>query len=455
MATLRWLGKAVDIKQVDTIVVGGTWASGEDAVLTINGQDVVLTTGTSVAAADVANAIKEAINGDALTESDYAYTPEGGGSGIPEFRELVATVNSATVTVTAVTAGKPFVLGVDDSDSTSGTLTHTNDGTGSSVLATGKHFADNADNWTGDTLPEDGDTIIFDSGDVDCKYGLHINGVGAEIQPGEMKVTMGFTGTIGLPRTNQDDTGYPYSEYRTRALTFDNETTETSLHIEIGRGEGQGSGRVIVDAGDCVTVTVDVYNTGQGLEQGVPAFLYQGTGAGATVNVRRGDVGLGFFEEETTAIDTLRVSYVSNSLSDATVRCGPDCTVTTIEKNGGECIVHAPVTTITNTNGDVTLLGDGAITTVICRGGNVYCNAINSAGDDYATLTVSGSGTLDFSQDLRSKSITNPIEKYGPQSRILDPHQVISSLVVDYNEASSYINDALGTNVRLTRGTPA
>jgi hypothetical protein len=115
---VRWTGDAVAIVQQDTITVGVTWIQGETITLTINGKDLVVTVGSSVTTANVATLLKEAINGDTLTDTTAACSPKGtgytisapvgGGPLIPEFAEVTAEVSAAVVTVTGDTAGKPF-----------------------------------------------------------------------------------------------------------------------------------------------------------------------------------------------------------------------------------------------------------------------------------------------------------------------------------------------------------
>ena len=74
------------------------------------------------------------------------------------------------------------------------------------------------------------------------------------------------------------------------------------------------------------------------------------------------------------------------------------------------------------------------------------------------TLTsaqVGGAGVLDFSQDADAKTITNPIERYSNNSRILDPNKVVTNLRIDNNEVSDTTNLELGTDFRITRGDTA
>jgi hypothetical protein len=96
------------------------------------------------------------------------------------------------------------------------------------------------------------------------------------------------------------------------------------------------------------------------------------------------------------------------------------------------------------------VLGTGGITTLTADGGSVVYNATGTLG----TAIVSESGSLDFSQDPRPKTVTNPIQLYGNNATLNDPNQVVSSLVVDLEQSDNLANVALGTNIKLTRSTP-
>jgi hypothetical protein len=86
------------------------------------------------------------------------------------------------------------------------------------------------------------------------------------------------------------------------------------------------------------------------------------------------------------------------------------------------------------------------------RGGYVAYNTTGTLGGN---TILSGQGVLDFSGDSIAKTVTNPIEMYGPESQILDPHGAISSLVVDFDEIATATQVQWGLNYRLTRAAVA
>ena len=195
MATRRWLGAAADVKQVDTLSVTGTWGANDTIVLTVNNVTFTLTALASVTTAQVATALKQAFNGESLTDStSFSYSPAYA-STIGLFAELVASVSTSTVTFTGRNGGVATTMTAAETAG-SGGITFTN-----VTVATGRNWFSNQDNWSGNTVPVDGDDIVFDSGNVDCTDGLS-----PAIQPGSLTITMGYTGKIGRPDMNVPST---------------------------------------------------------------------------------------------------------------------------------------------------------------------------------------------------------------------------------------------------------
>jgi len=62
---------------------------------------------------------------------------------------------------------------------------------------------------------------------------------------------------------------------------------------------------------------------------------------------------------------------------------------------------------------------------------------------------------LNFSQDLRSKAVTNAVEVYGPNARVSDPFKTVATLVLDLNQTANSANLSIGSNLRITRGAVA
>lgn len=445
MTQRRWEARAKAVTQVDLITVANTWAQNDTATLTINGVDLVITIGTLVTTVQVATTIKEAINGTTLTDTSASVSPtiaQGGGQAIGEFAEVVATITSGSTSVVVVTArthGKPFTLTV--TENTVGTGTATRSG---SVTCTGPNFFDNADNWSGSTVPITGDDAVFDVGDTPLLYNLDQNG----ITLASLTITNGYTGDIGLPERNEDNGSLPYNEYRTKKLMI------SATVLTIGGGEGKGSARIRLNLGTAQTTAFINHNGARALEA-YPTIQIIGTHASNAITVSRGDVGIADMAGEAATVTTLRVGYIDNVTGDAKVLVGSGATLNTVNQSGGFLDVECAIATAyVGTAGECVINGSGAVASLTVRGS---CTVrFSTTGTLGGNPIVSGNGFLDFGQDLRTKTVTNPLEIYGEDAKVSDPFKVVTSLVLDWNEGEANLgNFALGSNVRLTRGTPA
>ena len=402
MATRRWIGAAADLKQVDTLAVTGTWTTNDTLTLTVNNVTFVLTALASVTTAQVATALKQAFNGEALTDStSFSYTPSYGNV-IGVFAELIASVSSSTVTFTGRTGGVAVTMTASEA-AASGGITFTN-----VTVATGRNWFSNQDNWSGNAVPVDGDDIVYDSGNVDCTDGLS-----PAIQPGSVTITMGYTGKIGRADVNPStSTALSYPEYRTTYLTFDdNSTTNT---VSIGSGQGQGSNRIRLNFG-AGHISAAVYGSGPRAVVSEPAVTIKGTHASNTLDVMEGDVGVALNAGDSTTIATLRVG--SSVQSAARLYAGSGLTVTTIVVSGGAAVLNSSSTTFTMYGGSVDQR-TGIPATLRVWGGKYLWN---STGTIATECTIGSAGTLDRTGDNRAATIT-PLVNIHKDSQFYDPN---------------------------------
>ena len=320
MATNRWIGKAKQVTQVDKIAISGSWASTNTITVKINGVAAVLTVGALTTTDQVATSLKQAWNGETLTDTSASCSPtiaDGGFKSIPEFSEVTASIlSSATseVVLTANTSGKPFTV---DSvvDTASGAATWS-----SVTSCTGKWWWSNADNWSLAATPANGDDIVFDSGSVDCKYGLSTG-----IQPLSLRITNGYSGSIGLPVINSENTSKRYPEYRTRYVTFNNNSITNT--ITIGELDGQGARRLNIDSGAGRT-TLFVLHTAARADTDAPTLAWKGTHVSNDVTIEQGDMGIAYLPGETATVATLRAG--TDSGGSVAMLCGSGVTLTTV-----------------------------------------------------------------------------------------------------------------------------
>ncbi len=372
MANRSWLGRAKARAEEKTVQVTA-YDAATTYGLTINGKSVSVIAAGSVN--DTATALAEAWN--EATEAEFA--------------EVTAEAATDTVTFTGDTAGVPFTVssGASGGTGTIGAATTT-------TVATGPNHADNAENWSGSTLPVDGDSIYLNNSSISILYGMDAF---ASVTPALVDIDASYTGFIGLPKTNA--AGYP--EYRPDYLQFDGATA-----VRIGAGAGNGSRRIKIDFGS-TAFTASVLKSANGAEPGLPAVLLKGTHADNALEVSGGSVGVAFFGDEAATIKTLGV--VGGSLV-----CGDGVTLngtgSTAVVNGGQIEIRTVALSLTVFGGAATIANAGGATTLDIRSGAV-CNHRGSG----SSTTVSLAGTLDLTGDSSAVNLGTITLKRGGELR--------------------------------------
>lgn len=418
VADVRWVGAALSRAQVNTITPANVGVGNVFNVI-INGKTISFT----ATAATVANVTA------GLTALLQAAT-DG------EFAELTWADITTAITATAKTAGKPFTQTSSASGGTATLITAT------TTANSSPNDINAGANWSGGTVPVSSDNVFVDNTDVSLVYNLSsLSGITLS----SLTIASSFTGDIGLPeRTGAAGSASSYTEYRPQFLAVGSTT------ITIGDTLGNnGSALIKINTG-VVATTINVISTGTSRDPERAAAIWKGTHAANVLNVAGGSIDVAIFGGETAVIATLRMDQSQGS---TVVRCSAGTTLTTIDKHDGDLTIGSAVaTSLTNLTGNVVINGSGAIAQLTVRGGNV---AYNSTGTLGGTTVVSGDGVLDFSQDPRTKTVTNPVDLFGTSARIVDSAKVVTTLVVDFNEGAAETQVDWGTNVRLSRGTPA
>lgn len=440
MAVKVWRGTAAGIQQLDTATVSGVWAQGDEAYFEINGSRLVVTIGAATTVADVAEAVTAAINATGKTDSVVGTeTRNFGGQELPEMSEVTASNTATEVVVTGDTAGKPFTA-TWPAPNTAGTGDISNTTT---TAATGPNHFDNDDNWSTGAVPVAGDEIVFQQSAVDCLYGLSQYAV----TNCTLQIDSSFTGAIGLAPTNP--TGY--AEYRQRHLAI--VPTTATRGIVVGGGPGNGSSRLNIDPS--TTACQVVVNFTATAEAGAKAAMDLVNMAGATVAVRQGSVSLAAMASNEASVATLEMTYSTQLATDSLVYVGTKGRVGTVNKTGGELrFVNTDggtVSSCVSRAGTTEFHGKIGVTFLDVQGGRMLWKSTGTLGSP----KVGGAGVLDFSQDADLKTVTNPIERYSNNSRILDPNKVVTNLRIDNNEVSDTTNLELGTDYRITRAATA
>lgn len=437
MATKIWRGDSPAIAQVDILTIGGTLEVGDLLIATINGK-AFSHSATSTTLATAATAFAAAWN--ALSASAY-----------PEFAEITAAATSGgALTLTADTAGKPFTVTASTTESNGGAADSQTFARTASVANSGPNCADVTTNWSGGT-PVDGDDVVIGAGSSSILYGLDLSSV----TPASISISQGFTGKIGLPEVNKDLATSPYYEYRETYLKFGNSGDATNIAVSIGSGDGSGSQRLKLDTGSS-QATINVLNSGSPESTGAKAIYWKGTHASNSLTVSKGSIGVAALAGESATLLTLNVGYKTNVAGDCDVLLGSGVTLTdaTIKQSGGSLTTNSATSgtaTITQTDGKLTLNSGGQVGLSVLGGECIY----NSTGTLGGAPVVSGNGHLNFSQDLRSKAVTNAVEVYGPNARVSDPFKTVATLVLDLNQTANSANLSIGSNLRITRGAVA
>lgn len=422
MATYRWLGTSLNRRQQDTITCSGTgdWVSTDAITLAIDNVSVVITLGSGQTDAQVATTIYQAWEGVTLTDTAATISgfsiADGGIKNIPQFSEFTATNPSSGVVSllsngTGALAGKPVTLGVTVS------VTGDENAAEATVVApTSQYHADQVDNYSGNALPTGGsDTLIFDHGNVDVRWGLDYATTLTNITKYKA-----YTGNVGLPETNTDNSSNPYHEYRTTYLTC---TGCTTANLEVG--EGPGSSRFNLNTGSGQSA-INVFGRGTRIDA-TPCILWKGTHNSNVFNNIAGDVGIAYLGGEVATVATLTTG--DGPTSAASTVCGSGCTLTTVTLNGGVQETNSAVTTA-NQNGGTWTHKLGTVTTLNLYGGTHLPNG----GATYTTLNLFG-GTFDASKGNASFVITNTVQMYKG-SRFLDPQGRAGNVVFKLNGCS-------------------
>ena len=405
MATTRWIGQAQAVAQVDTVTIANTWAQNDTATLTINGKDLVITIGTLVTTDQVATTIKQAWENETLTDTSASYTPADGGQDFAEHSEITATVAASVVTLTHDTLGVPFTLTVTEATAGTGTATEA-----TATAATGPNFWDNIDNWDTGAKPTAADDVVIDDTSVSILYALT-----EVLTVPTLTIGSGFTGTIGLPKTNPAG----YLEYREDYLTI-SFTTITIGGDNIGQIGGNGSSRIKIDVGAVQTAVV-VNSTGAGIEQGLEPVLLLGTHADNTIDVLDGSVGVAVFSGETSTFKTTRVEAGFLRFGEGVTLDGVGSTL--INESGTVLVFDNNLLTVTNSGGTIFINGSATITTLTLKSGTCQ---YQSTGTITAATIGGGDGQalFDCGGSFGPRTITTLTVKPGLE--INDPLRTIT-----------------------------
>lgn len=379
MATILWVGRAQAVAQLTTITVGGTVLVGEAFSVTINGKTISFTS-TSATVANVTAGLAAALSA----------------SGVPaEFSEITWGSTSTTVTATGKVAGVPHAITVAEA-SASGTISAS-----ITTAATGPNDAGAAANYSGGSLPTDGDTLIFQNSNVPVRY--HLDALAA-VQLAKIIKYATYTAEVKLPATNAAG-GYP--EYRPTFLRVGCD------ELIYGIGDGNESGGFNLDYGSD-PCDVQIYRTGTSSEQGIPAVMLRDSQAspGGTIEIIAGSLGIATLGGDAAQIETLNIG------EQAAVTTGLGAIITNVASLGNSTL-FGEIDNIEVRGGNCTVNVSAAPSLLDVTGGNCFYNS-----DQTVAVAKVGPGAINTSRDLSDKTFTAfTLRRDGT---VVDPNNTIT-----------------------------
>ena len=392
MADRIFIGAALDVPQIDTVGFSGM-ATGAVVRCACDHVHFDITAGTSMDTdAEFARGFCEAFNAEGNTTDyfDQDMTITRGGYEFGQFRDATATYSGSTVYLTGI-PGRPFVFTVSKQSGT-GTVTHTNDGSGSSQSATGSKFTNNADNYADGTVPVDGDGLVCSDGNASLWFALDQIAENVTIKKRNSHV-----GSLGLPDSlypiDTTHDGFHYRQYREPFLTAPFKATSGAQAHEIGDSSGyppaQGSVRLNMGTGgtDPSSLSVIIYDAPSFSDSGPGVTLVGGVKVG--LNVFNGGVEVGTLEgEDATELTLLTVH------DGADVVVGPNTTFKSggaVSQLGGESVLQHDATSV---QPDLMLYGGTCTQQSAVDDADIYGNLILLSGAS-ATIEVFTGGVYD------------------------------------------------------------
>lgn len=368
MSDKVYTGNAPRVAQINTITPG-TVLIGSTFTITINGKNVTYT----ATVATVANVTAGLV---ALLNSVTSPPPA-------EFQEITWTDQTTFVKGVNIISGVPFV------QTSSATGVGATNATVTTVANSGPHDASLAKNWSGNTVPVDGDYLYFDNLDVDVLYGIDYltkavlaNGVHL------ISVSSAFSGSFGLPKYNPNG----YLEYR--PTYFQLPMFDSSSYF---RYAGTGSRAKFDLAGNDIANIV-VNNTGTSDDLLAPLII-KDVENGSFIDVYKGRVQVAIEPGDGVTFDTVVIGFLTDPVNDAYLEFG-SLSVTSVKATGG--ILHIPSAPLLVMTGEAVVYATGAVLNIYNYGNTLY---YLGAGLTISNYIGGADSTINFNQLLAPRTV--------------------------------------------------
>lgn len=419
-ATIRWLGSATAVAQVDTFTPANVEVD-DIFTLTVTGLDgttfVVNFTATAATVANVTAGVTAAWN----SSTNSLTTP------------ITAADNTTNLTLTADTAGDAFTVASTETDG-GGTDDQTFTRAATTASSGPKHW-DTAANWSTGAVPDGAHDVYVEDFSGDILYGLDQSGITPLTT---LNIGRSFTGKIGS--NGSAGIAADYLQILSAAV---------NIGQHFGPGSPTGSGRIKMDLGATAT-TVTVAGTATPADTNKPSLRLKMASTSSNLYVNKGNVGLAFEPGETSSVGAVRVGFITNVANDSDLSIGDGVTFggsNTLTCTGGDTTLRVAVTTVTVEGGTLTKSNSGAITTLNASGGTVTTwgsgtiGTVNASGATFnsnstgtiTTLTITG-GTVDFTKSPAARTVTTPKLDAGGRLRY-DPAIITMTNKIDSDNA--------------------
>jgi len=367
MATIRWIGTATAVAQVDTLTVGGTIEATDIFNITVTGRDGATTVVTYTAVDTVIATVVAGLVSAWNTSTNALCTG------------ITAADTSPTLTLTADTAGVGFSVAVETTEAGGGgadTQTFTRAATTANA---GPNDWSTASNWSTGAVPDGAHDVYVEGATI--YYGLDQSGI--------------TTLTSLSIATSQIGVNPAYGRAPNYLQT---KATTVSLGAYTGPSTPTQLAPINIDTG-ATESTISVYSSGSNTT--LPGVRIKAASASTNINVYKGSVGVAYIDGETSTVGVISCSFDTNRQTDANVYIGAGVTLTTLTKTGGDGVLSCAATTVTNTNGTLETNGSGAIITLVVKGGTVNPNSTGTI----TTATLTGGRTI-FTTSSAARTVT-------------------------------------------------
>ena len=416
MGALRFVGGAPLTAQVSTCTPS-TVTIDDVYTITLTNKAGMADTISFTATTDVEKDMVEALHTLAVARKTAGTVP---------WSEVTATENDVALTLTADTAGDGFTMvsGVTGTGTCADATTTTN---------SSPRLLSLAENYEGQVAPANGDSITVVAElttNIDGEDMTGVTLVGFTVEEG-------YSGTIG-----------------SRIVPVQLQMLHSAAYYNVELG---GTGETYLDVDNYGTINIS--HAASASEAGQFGCNIVGTLDASADGIILVDcqtanenpsIGLAANPGEDLEMNALKVSGGDVEIGSAVTE-QDDSTAPDVTQSGGEIISYAAVGALAQSGG-IHTQEEGAIASLDCI--DARCN-YNSTSTLAGNPVVAGKGHLDFSGNLKTKTVTNPVDVYKG-GKVTDPNKTVTTLVCDLHKCNlKEVTLDIGTHVRITRGAVA